>query len=139
MCYGKRGISADDDFLQYLHPTINIMFRFPFSCPFGRLIMQWSYQLFIESHSKFLYTEGKSFDFFSAYLIEIDQVQLKNSNCRVMLSAWLVSMENLFDGSLSQRSFYFCLTFTRSNQSIQRKHKNRAWDLRVVFRTLSNI
>ena len=33
-------------FLSYLHGIINIKVRFPFNCPLGRLIVQWS---FIES------------------------------------------------------------------------------------------
>ena len=41
----------------------------------------------------FLYTAWKSFNFFSAYLIEIDQAQLKNLSYDVLLSLWLFSME----------------------------------------------
>ena len=37
--------------------------------------------------------ESKSFNFFSVYLLDIDQTQLKNSNYDVLLSTWLVSMK----------------------------------------------
>ena len=50
---------------------------------------------FIES-ILILYTAWKSFNFFSAYLLEIDQAQLKNQNYGIPLSAWLVFMEFYF-------------------------------------------
>ena len=37
-----------------------------------------------------------------------------------------------------QRYLFIHLTFTCTNQSLQRKHKNKAWNLRGVFKTLSN-
>ena len=60
-------------------------------------IMQSSYQLCL-NHSKFLYTEWKSLNFFSTYLLEIDQAQRKNSNYDTLLSAWLVPMEICSEG-----------------------------------------
>ena len=61
-------------FLYYLYRIINIKVRFLFSCPLGHFIMQWSHQRF------------------SAYLLENDEAQLKNSNYIVLLFAWLCSM-----------------------------------------------
>ena len=40
-----------------------------------------------------IFNEWKSLDFFSLYLFEIDQAQLKNSNYDVIFSVWLISME----------------------------------------------
>ena len=112
-CYVKRNISADDDFLSYWHWIININVRFSFNCPFGPLIFQWNYQLLLR-HSLFLYTERKSFNFFSAYLLEIDQPQRKNSNKNVISSVWLVSIDIFPKGILNLN-----LTFSCSNQSPQ--------------------
>ena len=88
--YDKRDISADRFFcyyfLQYLHRIINITDRFPFNCPFGR------FPTFIESLLISIHW-AKSFNFFSAYLLEIYQAQPKNSNYDVLLTAWLVSMK----------------------------------------------
>ena len=62
-------------FLYYLYRIINIKVRFLFSCPLGHFIMQWSHQCF------------------SAYLLENDEAQLKNSNYIVLLFTWLCSIE----------------------------------------------
>ena len=88
--YDKRDISADKFFyyyfLQYLHRIINITDRFSFNCPFG------SFPTFIKSLLISIHWV-KSFNFFSAYLLEIYQAQRKYSNFDVLLTAWLVSMK----------------------------------------------
>ena len=121
--------------LQHLHPIINIRVRRPFNCSLGHLIMQWSCQLWL-NHSQFLYFEWKSFNVISAYLLEIDQAQIKNSNNHALLSAWLDSIEIYCKGFFFISIWYL---FTCPNQSAQRKHKTKAWDLRDVFRTLPSI
>ena len=112
-CYVKRNISADDDFLSYLHWIININVRFSFNCPFGPIIFQRNYQLLLR-HSLFLYTEWKSFKFFFCIFTRnrpttTQELKQRRSFIRVVS----------FHRCSPQRNFYLHLTFTCSNQSPQ--------------------
>ena len=59
------------------HINIIINFRFPFNCPLGRLIMRSGVFNFHWITPNF-YTLSENF--YCAYLLQIDQAQLKNSN-----------------------------------------------------------
>ena len=88
---------------------------------------------FIES-LLILYTKWKSFNFFSVYLLEIYQAQLKNPNYDVLLSAWVVSME------ICPKECFISIWHLSvcSNQNSQ-KYENKAWDHRGVFRNMPHI
>ena len=69
------------------HINIIINFRFPFNCPLGHLIMRSGVFNFHWITPNF-YTLSENF--YCAYLLQIDQAQLKNSNYDALLS---ISME----------------------------------------------
>ena len=102
--YIRRNISADADFLLYLHWIININVRFSFNCPFGPLIFQWNYQLLLR-HSLFLYTEWKSFKFFFCIFTR----KRPTTTQKLKQRCFFIRVVN-FHRCLPQRNFYLHLT-----------------------------